>query len=420
MLGMRGSGDWVTNQAPESYREGILYEYPNGTAPLTAILSMLKSERETNNTFHWWTKSLASQGGAVTLTYTDAAMSSAYASGGTAGSYLYVKVAAAVANEVRAGHQVLLRDASNLDVDVNALVTSVIINGASSQIAVKLLEADDNSGSNDLSDCDTILIVGNMNADGAAMPDAIAYDPTEWTNYIQTFRTPVDMSRIAAKNKLRTGDQIKEAKREALELHSIEIEKALLYGIGTSGTGANGKPIYSTTGLIAATKAGGVNANYTTDADYSGDAWLTSGELWLDKILEQIFRYGTGEKMAFVGSGTLLAINQLAKQGGQIQLQPTTVAYGLKVWEWITPFGSIYMKTHPLFSLYAASRYSMVIFEPASLTYKYIDDTHYVDRKASTTNDVEIFGEFMTDCGLEYHFPTGWGWLNGFGQLNVV
>lgn len=418
-LGMRGNGDWATDQRPKNWRETILYLYPNGTAPLTAIMSMLGSERVNDPEYNWWTKTLATQGGTVTNVYTDAAMSSAYTSGGTAGTVLYVKTTEAVASEFRAGHQTLMRDASDLDVDVNGKVTSVILNGASSQIAVKLLEDDDNSTSGDLSDCDTILVVGNINAEGAVMPDVIAYDPVKWYNYTQIFRTPLSMTRTALRTRLRTGDQKKEAKREALELHSIEMEKAFLYGIRTENTGSNGKPERTTQGLIAATKAGGVNANYVTDSDYSGDTWLASGEEWLDATLEQIFRYGEAEKMAFVGSGTVLAINRLAKTAGQIQLQPATMAYGLKVWEWITPFGSIFMKTHPLFSYEASTRNSMLIFEPKNLKYRFIDDTGFTDQSKTTTKDGEE-QEFLTEAGLEYHHPIGWGWLNGFGQINTA
>jgi len=418
-LGMRGNGDWATDQRPKNWRETILYLYPNGTAPLTAMMSMMGSERVNDPEYNWWTKTLATQGGAVTNIYTDSAMSAAYTSGGVAGAILYVKTTEAVASEFRAGHQTLMRDASDLDVDVNGKVTSVILNGASSQIAVKLLEADDNSSSGDLSDCDTILVVGNINAEGAVMPDVIAYDPVKWYNYTQIFRTPLSMTRTAMRTRLRTGDQKKEAKREALEMHSIEMEKAFLYGIRTENTGSNGKPERTTQGLIAATKAGGVNANYVTDSDYSGDTWLASGEEWLDSTLEQIFRYGEAEKMAFVGSGTVLAINRLAKSAGQMQITPTTLAYGLKVWECVTPFGSIFMKTHPLFSYEASTRNSMLVFEPKNLKYRFIDDTNFIDQSKTTTKDGEE-QEFLTEAGLEYHHPIGWGWLNGFGQTNTA
>ena len=44
-LGMRGSGDWATDQRPYNWREMILRSYPNGTAPLTAMMSMFSSEK---------------------------------------------------------------------------------------------------------------------------------------------------------------------------------------------------------------------------------------------------------------------------------------------------------------------------------------------------------------------------------------
>ena len=67
-----------------------------------------------------------------------------------------------------------------------------------------------------------------------------------------------------------------------------------------------------------------------TDPLYNADEWITSGEEWLDVQLEKIFRYGSMEKMAFAGSGAILAINKLAKANGQINLTPETTSYGLK------------------------------------------------------------------------------------------
>lgn len=425
-LGMRGTGDWATDERPKNWRQGILLLYPNGSAPLTAILSKMGEEKVGDAQFHWWTKTLATQGGAITNIYTDIGLSSAYASGGAAGNILYVKVAEAVADEFRIGHQALLRDASHQDVDVNAKVIAVVKNGASSYIACKLLEADDNGASTDLSDADTILIIGNMNAEGAAIPDAIAYDPEKWYNLTQIFRTPLEITRTAMLTKLRTEDAYKEAKRESLELHSIEMEKAFLFGIRTENTGANGKPERTTLGLIPAIKAGAAaNVNdYSLNSSYSGQTWLQGGEDWLDAYLEQIFRYGAADKLAFAGSGALLGINKLAKATGQIQLNPTTTDYGLKVVEWITPFGVIHVKTHPLFSYEATTRNCMAIFEPSKLKYKYISDTMFKKDPAMKQAGFTAYDgtkeEWLTEAGLEYHHPTCFGYLTGFNTDNIV
>ena len=431
-LGMRGNGDWVTDQRPKNWREVILYRYPNGSAPLTAILSKMSSERTTDPEFNWWTKSLATQSSTITGIYTDALLSVAYVSGGVSGDTLYFKMSAADLTQIRIGHIMLFRDASDLTVDCVGKVIGRSSAGASSYVQILLLEHDDNSSAGDLSDCDVALIIGNANSEGAAMPDAIAYDPTKWYNYTQIFRSPLEMTRTAMQTRLRTGDQFKEAKRECLELHSIEMEKAFLFGVPSERTGDNGKPERTTLGIIPAIKGGytgsggdsGTVNNYVANATYSGQTWLQGGEEWLDEQLEIIFRRGSTEKLAFVGSGTLLAINKLIKAGGNFDYTPATADYGIKVTKWTTAFGSINLMTHPLFSYEATTRNSMVILEPKDIKYRYIQDTMYKSddrlKKGGWTSRDGVKEEYLTECGLEYHHPDGWGYLYGFGSTNTA
>lgn len=420
-LGMRGTGDWATDERPLNWRQGILLLYPNGSAPLTAILSKMGDESVDDPQFNWWTKSLATQRAAVTGVYTSVNLSSAYTTNTGLGSTVYFKMTEANADQFRVGHQVLCRDASDLDVDVNGKVTAVFKNGASSYIAVRLLEADDNSTSHDLSDCDTILIIGNINPEGGATPDAIAYDPTKLYNYTQIFRTPLEITRTAQKTKLRTEQAYKEAKREALELHSIEMEKAFIFGIPTENTGANGKPERTTEGIIQCIKTNASSNifNFSTDTDFSGQSWVQGGEDWLDESLEVIFRYGSQEKLALCGSGAILGINRIAKSSGNINLNPKDIGYGLKVVEWYTPFGTIFLKTHPLFSYEATNRNMMLIIEPSKLKYKYIDDTSFKkDRQDPGTDGSK--DEYLTEAGLEYHHPSCFGILKGMNEDNAV
>lgn len=422
-LGMRGNGDWVTDQRPKNWRQGILYLWPNGMAPLTAMLSMMGSERVDDPEFNWWTKVLPTQRATVTGVYTDVLLSSAYTSGGAAGDQLYIKMSEADSGHFRVGHQVLLRDASNYTVDVVAKVTAVVKSGANSYLGVILLEADDNGSGNDLSDCDTCLIIGNINPEGGSMPDALAYDPDKLNNYTQIFRSPLSITRTARRTRLRTGDAYKEAKREALELHSIEMEKAFLFGIATERTGDNGKPERTTQGLIPTVREYGSVSDYTTDdPDFDNTTWLNGGKDWLNKWLEVCFRYGNKEKLAFAGSGAILGINRLIESFGEFRYSETTEAYGIKVLKWVTAFGTINMKTHPLFSYEPTTRNSMVIFEPENLKYRYIDDTtFYGEGEKQNTGRGRIDGtdeEYLTECGLEYHHPLSWAWLNGFNQDN--
>lgn len=420
-LGMRGNGDWSdSDMRPKNWRETVLYLYPNGDAPLTAILSKMEEEKVDDPQYYWWTQGLPTQAGAVTEVYTDV-LSTAYTTGGVAGQVLYVKLAEAVADHFRVGHQVLLRNTANYADDTNAKVVAVVKNGANSYLTVKLLEADPTTTG--IADCNYVLGIGNINAEGAAMPNAIAYDPTKYYNYTQIFRNSLSITRTSRMTRLRTGDAYKKAKKECLEMHSIEMEKAFLWGYPTEGTGDNGKPERTTGGLIYnIVNNGGIVSDFTTQTDFTDVTWLDAGEEWLDYNLEQLFRYGSGERLAFCGSGVILQINKLIKEYGNFEFTPKTKSYGIQVTEWHTPFGMINLMRHPLFSYESTNRNSMVVFEPKDLKYRYITDTtFYPDPDKQNTGRGRIDGtdeEYLTECGLEFHHPIKCGYFNGFGSDN--
>ena len=431
-LGMRGTGDWVTDQRPMSWRETLLMLYPNGTAPLTAITSKGKNEKITDPQYHWWTKTLPAQAGAVTGVYTDSGLSVAYVSGAVSGDYLFVKMAEATVGELRVGHMVRLGDASDYLNAVVAKVVERVANGASSYVKVKLYEDDDNGTSTDMSDCDRIYVVGNVNSEGAAMPDAISYDPVKWYNFTQIFRTSLEITRTARLTKLRTPQAYLEAKREALELHGIEMEKAFWMGIPSESVGLNGKPERTTGGIIPAITGGytgmggsaGTVSNFSTATAYSGQTWLQGGEHWLDTQLEVSFRYGRREKAAFCGSTALLALNRIVKNGGDYTFTPQTKSYGINVVEWVTPFGKINLIEHPLFSYETTMRDKVVVLEPENLKFNYITDTTFYDdpdkKNTGWTRRDGTKEEYLTECGLEYHHPISWLYLSGLGTDNAV
>ena len=430
-LGMRGSGDFVTNQRPLNWRQQILYLYPNGMAPLTAILSMTKGESVDDAEFNWWTQTQTTVQGAVAGIFTVADLSVAYAGGGVAGDTVWVSITTALANRIVQGKQILLRDASDYRVDVVGKVTEVTRGAVNSVLAVKLLEADDNSPANDLTNCDNFKIIGNINPEGGEMPDSIALNPVQVYNYTQIFRTPLALTRTALKTRLRTGEQYQKAKSEALEQHSWEMELAYLWGIRTQNIGDNGKPERTTMGVINFIRqfAPANVDDYTLNATYAGQTWVAGGETWLKNILEVIFRFGAEDKLCLCGSGFLLGIDALAQASGQINIQPAQKMYGMQIREWLTPFGSIHMKTHPLFSFDATTRHMGIILEPKELGYRYIDDTMFYGEANNQKTHASGYGarridglneEYLTEAGLEFGLPQKCGLLNGVGLNNTL
>lgn len=432
ILGMRGTGDWTDGQRPKSWREQILYLYPNGMAPLTAMLSMMGSEKVDDAEFNWWTQEQTAVGGAVSGVYTLPDLSVAYTNGGVKGDVVYLQITTTLAERIRKGHQILMRDASDYRVDVVGKVIDVTRGTTNSVLAVRLLENDDNSADHDLSDCDTFKIIGNINPEGGEMPDAISLNPVKVYNYTQIFRTPLSITRTARLTKLRTGDAYQKMKAEALEVHSWEMELAVLWGIKTEEVGDNGKPERTTMGLINFIRQYAADncRDYTleTDTAYKSKPWTTAGEVWLKNMLEQIFRYGAEEKLCLCGSGFLLGIDALAQTSGQLMLEPGQEVYGMRIREWMTPFGSIKMKTHPLFSHDETTRNMGIIIEPRELKFKYLTDTEFFGENSSKQHpdgygSRRIDGtceEFLTEAGLEFGLPQKCAVLNGVGLDNTL
>lgn len=421
---MRGTGDWGPNERPESWRQTMLYLYPNGQLTLTAITSMLPTEKVTDPTFHWWTKTLPTQAGPANNLYNDPLLSVEYEGGAQEGTTVYVQVDQKVASEFRPGHTAMLRRDGDYRHDTRGKVTNVIKAGGNSVIAVRLLHTPDSNF--DIDEATHIKVIGNMNAEGATMPEAISYNPVYLTNKTQIFRTPLSLTRTALRTRLRTVDQYKEAKREALEMHGIEIEKSFLWGKMYEGIGDNGKPERATNGLVTAIVEevpDNVDA-FHLNPDYAGKSWIEAGEEWLDLMFERIYRYGSGEKMAVVGSMVLLALKNLARAGAQVNMEMGEISYGIKVVNWMTPFGSVYLKTHPLFSYDPATRGDMLIFEPRNLRTRVIDDTFFVedpmDRKNRNHSKDGREEEYITEIGLEYHDLPSAAYLSGFGRNNTL
>lgn len=411
-LGMRATNDFtVEGQRPKNWRETLLRLYPNGKAPLTALTSLMKTETTDDPEFNWFCKVLPSQAATLTGMYTNPGLTDEVNAPGTVGTTYYARISESEARQFISSHTVLLRSESTPNFDTVALVEEVTLAGANSSLRVKLLEA--SHGVLSIDNVDRVLIIGSANAEGALIGQAVSYDPFKVHNYTQIFRNALEITRTADKTRLRTGDAYKEAKREALELHSIEMEKAFLFGVPSENVGANSKPLRTTGGLIWAIRTyGGI-----VDSFPDTDVWLDEGLDWLDEKFMQLFRYGETDKLAFVGDGALMAINKLARKYGTWNYTVSTKQFGIQVAELICPFGSITMKTHPLFSHEPTNQHSMLIFEPKNIKYRYITDTtfHKDDQNHGHNRYDGKKEEYLTEAGLEFHFPQSWAWLNNVG-----
>jgi hypothetical protein len=428
LLGMRGSGTYNAAERPKNWRQGILLLFPNGEAPLTAILSKLREQPTDDPQFSWFEKGLPEQqamiaGASTALGGQPVAGSDIAAAGADGQIALNVRPRAGASFPTtdttifKAGHVLYNQTTDEL--------FFVIRKGGSGTGA--WLEVIRDYGAKfstnpavtgDATAGDTIIIVGSGFPEGAGIGESIAYAPVFHWNVTQIFRTALFLTRTGRKTKLRwdASGAYAEAKREALQLHALEMERAFLFSERSTSTAISGAapdsplgaigtatPLRTTRGLLSWLPAitSGASPTVHWDVNLANSGVLTEA-LW-DSFLEEAFRYGSREKLGLCGSTFLNVMTQLTKNKATIEMVPTDQTYGMHMMRYLTPFGTLMLVNHPLMSHDSVFRKDLFVVDVDKLTYRYLDDTRFLRNRQAPGDDASK-DEWLTEAGLEVHF----------------
>lgn len=375
ILGMRTTANFVTNQRPENWRETITLLYPNSSraapAPLTALTSVMKTRKVDDPIYHWWEKSLNNRRFLLTASLGVTAANAA--------DSLTVDVSYNPSTGLKKNDLLMVEQTGEIlrvSADPTATATIPVLRGVQtggSGLAVVFNGAGINP---------YVTAIGSAFEEGSDAPTGVNFDPNERFNNTQIFRSTLEMTRTASETRLRTGDQVAEAKRECLEYFSVDMERGFWFGKKGSST-VNGKPWRTMAGIFAQIEAASGANVLTADATNGADA------NWLFPVMEQIFRTGSTEKMAFAGSGALLTINELVRKNttADWSMSEPQREYGMEVVRIRTAFGTLVLKVHPLFSQMqggtngASPFYShnntMVVLDMDYARYVYMHDVDY-------------------------------------------
>ncbi len=376
ITGLRGTGEFSTDFRPKNYRELFTLLEPNGNAPLNALLAMGSSESTNDPEYKNFRDELPDRAmqvnGAVASTTTgtitiDASDDNKFA----------VKGAIVVNSETG---EVMLVTA---DTASTTLTVTRNIGGTTFQIADNAL----------------LFIAGFAAAEGADTPTAISFDATVAANYTQIFRTAFAVSNTLRSTYLRTGDKLEEAMTKALKLHMSDIERAMFFGKKHELNGSSAQPTRFTGGLINSLST--VVDITTGYASYGGSSAGQMTEEGFDSLLiSTIFKYGSKQKIAFVGE---TVANQL-QQIGKARWQPTQIdgTYGLSLTRYNTFAGDLMVHLHPQFRQIPGMKSAMVIIDFPYLNYRYLEgrDTSLLENRQSNGSD-SVTHEYLTECGLE-------------------
>lgn len=374
--GLRGTGEFSTDFRPKNYRELFTLLEPQGNAPLNALLAMGSSESTDDPEFKNFRDELPDRklkvNGAVASTSTttitvDASDDNKYAING-----------AIVINSETGEVMHVTADTTG-----TTLTVTRNVGGTSHQIA-------DNA---------ELFVAGFAAQEGAGAPTAISFDAVVANNFCQIFRTAFSVTNTLNSTYLRTGDKMDEAMTKALKLHMSDIERAMFFGVKHEANGSTAQPTRYTGGLInSLTNVVDINTDY---ASYGGTAAGEMTEEGFDNLLiSTIFKYGSSQKIAFVGENVANQLQQIGKD----RWQPTAVdgTYGVMLTRYQSFAGDLMVHLHPQFRQIPGMKNAMIIVDFPYLSYRYLDgrDTQLLENRQAPDLDAQLH-EYLTECGLE-------------------
>jgi len=311
--GLIGTGDLGTNapvgsyseERPLNWRQGILMRYPNGHAPLTALTSVMKKKVTDDPQFHWWERELSDMRIALAESPIDEDPTSTWDV--TSGDELLTK----------AGDILLVEESGEL-VRVDSIDTAnhrlTVTRDWGGAVTTPNFTYDAvNINAN-------LLIVGNVNEEGADTPESIRFRPSKQYNYTQIFRDSLKATRTAMQTRLRTVDEIRDAKQQCLLYHSIRMEYAFMHGKRVENTDGS-EPQRSTGGIISFIPAANI-------IDEDGTALEMER---FEELMLECFRWGSQEKVGFVGNRAIMAFVQMARRNASIEITPTQKEFGMDI-----------------------------------------------------------------------------------------
>jgi len=434
LFGMVGTGNWQTDAEEPSWREGILYYWPNGPMPLTAMMSKVPTESITAPVHHWWVQAPPPHGGAITPNEVYLESGSKYTTGGTAGQMVKIgAIGAKLADNLKAGHVIQLMDTDYVMMTCNLLVHEVVRAGASSYLWAHLIEADTN-GSTDgrtLANCNYLDIVGSAHAEGAGTPDALGFQPEPYENYVQEWRNSFYLTETAEHTKTRYGGkEYQRLKKSTMYLHGIEQEKSVWFGVKRAEKAENGQLRRYAMGIFEYIRkyANEADEPYISDfrraTEFTGKKWydVDGGKTWINEFIKQYYSYTATESMiGFCGNGALDGVNMLAEMMGDVKLETSQEAYGIRVVRWITVHGELVLKACPLFNRHPVYANSIWFVGPRNVRFRPIEglDTRFVTGCAPNGATAKL-EEYRTNGTFEFGPPKSFMALFGVGQDNVL
>jgi hypothetical protein len=417
-------------------RRKVYHQFPTGSAPFMAVLSMMPDEETATAEFGWWERrfptlrtTLAASGTAPFMTAAGSALADPFDM--VENTEYQVNVAST--SEFKPTHVIEIRGVvrSGGTTDVKGTVTEVVSSTVlkfrpyAAVTGVQDGTTDNNSK--------TVAIIGTANQEYARSGRGIVSFPVKPTNFTQIFRDAFNISRTALKapQDYDASGPYKQMAWENGLRHMVQLEKAFIFGqkhevlVADPETGEE-SPEKKTGGVIwfleqweaadsvyrGGTGAAAITAN-SDDNKRIIDTGGTLSKADYKKYMARLFRKTNDrayEKLCLCGGQHLETVNDIMDDNVQVQ-----VAFGE-----VTPIGNIqflvnavrtlrgtvYYKVHPLFDEDPDLQGNGLYLDVGNLKFRPLTDSDTEFLKGRQENDRDgRKDEWITEAGLECRFP---------------
>lgn len=376
--GIRGSGNWGTNERPQNFREMILWMEPNGSSPITALMAKTSKASVNDPQYHWWEETNDIVRVTTTTTGYDSSITTlAIGSGGlklVAGDVMQVEKAVAASYDNELG----------------------VISSITSDTVIVMKRGQAGSTAVDWTVLTNLTKVGNVFEEGSDAAAISNQNPTKYTNYCQIFKTAVGITNTAKLTYARTGDAFMNDKKRRAFQHATAIEQAIMFG----------QAYEDTTGSYPKRFTGGLREFITSNETIFATSPSENDFLDAAHVVFDYDANGAGnERLMIAGNGFLNALNKkaVASSASRINFDGVLDIFGMKLQKWVLPQGTLAIKTHPLMNTHSLYKDSAFIINPRALRYRYLRDTKFKDNIQGNGEDTRK-GQWLTECGLEVNF----------------
>ena len=398
IAGLRGTGNWGTDERPKNFREMIQWMSPNGMAPIFGLTSKAGKMSVNDPEFAFWVETQAlvrlqlngTHGAAATLITVDSADPSS--------SDMTLNYG--TATQLKPG-DILMKEPSTDSTTYNP--EFIRVEEVLSDTTFNVTRGVAGSSAASITDDHYLMLVGSAYAEGSGAPQAITRNPVKFNNYTQIFKDSYQITGTADATHARTGDAWSNDKKRKMFDHSRNIEQAFIFGrkSETAASTDNGMPIRYMGGLLQLipTARKTVLTGAVTFDGASGTDFLTA----CYKVFDHESPAGD-TRIAFCGNAAMNALNVRATNSTNVRLNMnnTVKVYGTEFREFIMPQGRLLMRTHPLLNIQGGIySKSMLILDFSSIKYVCLKgrDTKVRDDVQNKDEDVRR-GLVQTECSL--------------------